>query len=40
MTDTSHPDDGRLIAYLDGALSGEERDKLAARLAKIGRAHV
>ncbi|WP_336799896.1 hypothetical protein [Kaistia sp. MMO-174] len=33
MTDTSHPDDARLIAYLDGALSVEERDKLAARLA-------
>lgn len=33
MADTSHPDDARLIAYLDGALSGEEKDALTARLA-------
>ncbi|WEK49059.1 MAG: anti-sigma factor [Candidatus Kaistia colombiensis] len=33
MTDTSRPDDARLIAYLDGELLGEERDALTARLA-------
>lgn len=32
MTNTSHPDDARLIAHLDGELSGEERDALLARL--------
>lgn len=32
MTDTSHPDDARLIAHLDGTLADAEREALLGRL--------